>query len=392
MVRVAARGTHGGARSRDIPVKRVGDRTLLVRDVAQVVDGVEEPRSLAFVDDRPAHCARRAEAGRRQHGGGGRRRARGGREDGAGAAARRHAAGGARRLARSSASRSTTSKYHVLLGGLLTVFIVFLFLNSWRSTVITGLTLPISVIAAFIAMRLFGFTLNVLTLMGLSLAIGMLIDDAIVVRENIVRHMQRGKDHFDGRARRHGGDRPRGHGHHVHDHRRVHPGGVHGRHGGPVLLRVRHHGGGGGARVAVRQLHARPDAVLALVRPGRRGAPPRAASSARVLQRFNRRFDGLHVQLRAAARLVAAPPLGASCSWRVVAFLSAFPILGILGGDFMPDFNRGEYQVAFKATPGATLRETGDRARQMVREAASAARRRIHLHHDRRGGHRTSGR
>ena len=85
----------------------------------------------------------------------------------------------------------------LVLGGLLTVFIVFLFLNSWRSTVITGLTLPISVIAAFIAMRMFGFTLNVLTLMGLSLAIGMLIDDAIVVRENIVRHMQKGKDHLE---------------------------------------------------------------------------------------------------------------------------------------------------------------------------------------------------
>src|SRR4029450_628404 len=79
--------------------------------------------------------------------------------------------------------------------GVLTVLIVFAFLNSWRSTVITGLTLPISVIAAFTVMKLFGFTLNVMTLMGLSLAIGMLIDDAIVVRENIVRHLQRGKSH-----------------------------------------------------------------------------------------------------------------------------------------------------------------------------------------------------
>ena len=85
----------------------------------------------------------------------------------------------------------------MIIGGLLTVLIVFLFLNSWRSTVITGLTLPISVIAAFTVMRIFGFTLNIMTLMGLSLAIGMLIDDAIVVRENIVRHLQHGKDHFD---------------------------------------------------------------------------------------------------------------------------------------------------------------------------------------------------
>ncbi|MEW6758656.1 MAG: efflux RND transporter permease subunit [Acidobacteriota bacterium] len=84
----------------------------------------------------------------------------------------------------------------LILGGLLTVFIVFCFLNSWRSTVITGLTLPISVISSFIAMYFFGMTLNVMTLMALSLAIGLLIDDAIVVRENIVRHLEKGQDHF----------------------------------------------------------------------------------------------------------------------------------------------------------------------------------------------------
>ena len=70
----------------------------------------------------------------------------------------------------------------LIIGAILTVLVVFAFLNSWRSTVITGLTLPVSVISAFIIMRALGFTLNVMTLMGLSLAIGMLIDDAIVVR------------------------------------------------------------------------------------------------------------------------------------------------------------------------------------------------------------------
>jgi HAE1 family hydrophobic/amphiphilic exporter-1 len=87
-------------------------------------------------------------------------------------------------------------KTTLLIGGALTVLIVFLFLNSWRSTVITGLALPVSVISTFIIMSALGFTLNVLTLMGLSLAIGLLIDDAIVVRENIVRHMHAGADHF----------------------------------------------------------------------------------------------------------------------------------------------------------------------------------------------------
>jgi HAE1 family hydrophobic/amphiphilic exporter-1 len=87
-------------------------------------------------------------------------------------------------------------------GAFLTVLIVFMFLNSWRSTVITGLTLPVSVIAAFLAIYAFGFTINVMTLMALSLAIGILIDDAIVVRENIVRHVERGEDHYT--AARHG--------------------------------------------------------------------------------------------------------------------------------------------------------------------------------------------
>ncbi len=85
----------------------------------------------------------------------------------------------------------------LLEGGLLTIAIVFLFLGSWRSTVITGLTLPISLTGTFLVVYAFGFTLNVLTLMALSLSVGLLIDDAIVVRENIVRHMAMGKGHFE---------------------------------------------------------------------------------------------------------------------------------------------------------------------------------------------------
>ena len=81
-------------------------------------------------------------------------------------------------------------------GALLTVLVVFLFLNSWRSTIITGLALPVSVLASFIAVWSFGFTLNTMSLLGLSLSIGILIDDAIVVRENIVRHVEMGKDHY----------------------------------------------------------------------------------------------------------------------------------------------------------------------------------------------------
>lgn len=82
------------------------------------------------------------------------------------------------------------------LGALLTIVVVFVFLNSWRSTLITSLALPTSVLASFIAVWACGFTLNFMSLLGLSLAIGVLIDDAIVVRENIVRHMEMGKDNM----------------------------------------------------------------------------------------------------------------------------------------------------------------------------------------------------
>jgi HAE1 family hydrophobic/amphiphilic exporter-1 len=93
------------------------------------------------------------------------------------------------------ASDNLNNVIHALIFGAgLTIFVVYAFLNSWRSTLITGLSLPTSAIAAFIAVWLCGFTLNFMTLLGLSLAIGVLIDDAIVVRENIVRHMERGED------------------------------------------------------------------------------------------------------------------------------------------------------------------------------------------------------
>ena len=96
----------------------------------------------------------------------------------------------------------TGVKRTLIEGAQLTIAIVFLFLHSWRSTIITGLTLPIAVISAFIAVYAFGFTLNFMTMMALSLCIGLLIDDAIVVRENIVRHVHMGKDHV--RAAREG--------------------------------------------------------------------------------------------------------------------------------------------------------------------------------------------
>jgi hydrophobe/amphiphile efflux-1 (HAE1) family protein len=83
--------------------------------------------------------------------------------------------------------------FNILYGGLFAVIVVFLFLANFRSTIISAIALPTSIIASFIIMYALNFTLNMMSLLALSLAVGLLIDDAIVVIENIYRHMQQGE-------------------------------------------------------------------------------------------------------------------------------------------------------------------------------------------------------
>jgi len=85
-------------------------------------------------------------------------------------------------------------RLNIIFGGIMAVLVVFVFMRDWRSTLITALALPTSVIATFFFMWAAGFTLNMMTLMAISLVIGILIDDAVVVRENIYRHMEQGDD------------------------------------------------------------------------------------------------------------------------------------------------------------------------------------------------------
>ena len=85
-------------------------------------------------------------------------------------------------------------RMNIIFGGIMAVLVVFVFMRDWRSTLITALALPTSVIATFFFMYAVGFTINMMTLMALSLVIGILIDDAVVVRESIYRHMEHGED------------------------------------------------------------------------------------------------------------------------------------------------------------------------------------------------------
>src|SRR6202140_4679343 len=93
-------------------------------------------------------------------------------------------------------------KFTLMLSMGLVVLVIFLFLRNISATVIPSLALPISVIGTFAAMNLLGYTLDNLSLMALTLSVGFVVDDAIVVLENIVRHMEMGKSRlvaaFDG--------------------------------------------------------------------------------------------------------------------------------------------------------------------------------------------------
>jgi HAE1 family hydrophobic/amphiphilic exporter-1 len=116
---------------------------------------------------------------------------------------------------------SYESTVDVLLEGMfLAVLVVFLFLREWRATLISAIAMPASLIPTFAAMSLFGFSINIVTLLALNLVIGMLVDDAIVEIENIQKRIERGQRPFqaaiEGADHRPGGDR-----HHVH-----HRGGV----------------------------------------------------------------------------------------------------------------------------------------------------------------------
>jgi hydrophobic/amphiphilic exporter-1 (mainly G- bacteria), HAE1 family len=253
----------------------------------------------------------------------------------------------------------------LVLGAIFTVFIVFLFLNSWRSTVITGLTLPVSIISAFIAMKVMGFSLNILTLMGLSLSVGLLIDDAIVVRENIVRHMQFGRDHLE--AARFGTSEiglavmattfsiiavfvpiafMKG-----------------------IVGRFFYEFGITVAFAVLVSLFV--SFTLDPMLSSRWYDPAveqkrRRRGLSRALEIFDERF----LQLRGVYENAIAFSLRHR-AWVVLAsvllFVGSLLLFDTLGQEFMPSYDRGEFQITFKTNPGNSIEQTEDIANEIVR-------------------------
>ena len=251
----------------------------------------------------------------------------------------------------------------IVLGAILTVIVVFSFLNSWRSTVITGLTLPVSIIASFIAIYGFGYTLNTMTLMALSLATGILIDDAIVVRENIVRHVGGGEDHKT--AARRGTSEiglavlattlatlcvfvPV-----------AFMGGIVGRFFREFGITV-------ACAVAVSLFVSFTlDPMLSSVwyDPVAEGHVGRGPLG-RILEKFNRGFIGLGERYRR----VIGWALGhrkTTMAIAVAAFVGAMALFPLVGGTFMPDADVEQLSVIVKTPVGSSLDYTRDRVREI---------------------------
>ncbi|MFZ7092294.1 efflux RND transporter permease subunit [Primorskyibacter sp. 2E233] len=178
-----------------MPIPTPAGSTVRLGDLGRVIDGAEETNSFALLDGGPVVAI-------------GVYRASGASDLIAGNAAKEKIA----ELSQAypdvtfslidDATVYTEGSYHAAMdtlyeGAFLAVFVVFLFLRNWRATIITALALPLSIIPTFIVMNMLGFSLNTVSLLGITLVTGILVDDAIVEIENIVRHIHMGKPAYE---------------------------------------------------------------------------------------------------------------------------------------------------------------------------------------------------
>ncbi|MBN2243120.1 MAG: efflux RND transporter permease subunit [Acidobacteria bacterium] len=340
---------------RDLIVKNIGGTPVYLHEIAGIADGYEEQRTLALLNgERAVAMELRKQSGSNT-------------VDVAEAVAAALPALNRELPGRTRLSVVKDSSHFIkesvedvenalILGAVFTVFIVFLFLNSWRSTVITGLTLPVSIISAFIIMKILGFSINFMTLMGLSLSVGLLIDDAIVVRENIVRHMQFGRDHYE--AARAGTSEiglavmattfsiiavfvPI-----------AFMKGIVGRFFYEFGITVAF------AVLVSLFVSFTLDPMLSSrwydpaveTRRKRRGL-------ARLLARFDQGFNDLGESYKKAVTF-SLRHRGLVLGVSVVLFACSLYAFQFLGQEFMPSYDRGEFQVSFKTSPGNTIEQT----------------------------------
>ena len=225
-----------------------------------------------------------------------------------------------------------------------------MFLGSWSTTLNVLLAIPTSILGTFIVMYVFGFTLNTFTVLGLTLVVGIVVDDAIMVLENIYRHREQGAGKvtaaLGGRAR----DHLRGRRGDPGDHGHLPAGGLHEGHHRQVLLPVRRHDHGGGAPLAARGPD--PGAHALLAHAGGRGA----GGPARALGRTT------FARLAAGYQRLLVPALRHR-GWVVLAgsallFVLSLGIVGLLRQEFIPSQDMSRFGIRFQTPVGSNLDAT----------------------------------
>jgi hydrophobe/amphiphile efflux-1 (HAE1) family protein len=185
---------HDASELGDVRLSLPDGRVVRLRDIAEVRDGIEEVRSISRLNGRPATTIAVFKA-----------------KGASDVDTLRRVQAELAKISTETPSitlklvfttvdftqKSYNSSIEALVeGAILAVVVVFVFLRDWRATAISALAIPLAALPTFGAMQLFGFTLNQMTLLALSLITGVLVDDAIVEIENIVRHMKMGKSAY----------------------------------------------------------------------------------------------------------------------------------------------------------------------------------------------------
>ena len=258
-------------------------------------------------------------------------------------------------------------KRHLILGSLLACLVVVAFMRNWRAMVIAGVAIPTSVIATFGMMKLMGFTLNSVTMLALVLMVGIVIDDAIVVLENIFRFVEEKRMRaLRGGQGGHGRDRAGGHGHHLQPGGHLRAGLLHVQHLGPLSFPVRHHGGGGGDGELAGVVHPDADDERAAVTRGMAalGSQPRpnpAAVSTGTSTGPTVGSSAGRLRHRAAVAVLA-----------VLAIASSVPLYRQVRQEYIPsNVDEGEFDVNVTAPEGASITAMTGVALQIEKELRS---------------------